>query len=129
MKPDSLEAELHRQPFRPLPPAWREEILAAAAPAAAPGWRDYLWPHPRAWAALAAAWVATAGFFVAGRLATGTTRISETEQALTLAWSAPNLLPASINPASPPPARRTQPTKAPGKPGQSWVLRPKPMAV
>jgi hypothetical protein len=129
MKPDSLEAELVRQPFQPLPPAWRDEILAAAAAAATPGWRDYLWPHPRAWAALAAGWVAIAGFLLAGRLATGGMRVSEAEQALTRAWSAPHFLQASFNPATLPPAPRPRPAKAPGKPGQSWVLRPLPMTV
>lgn len=64
---DDFESELRRQPFRPVPAAWRNEILAAARQAsegpAMPRFslaailRDWLWPHPVAWGGLAAAWV------------------------------------------------------------------------
>jgi hypothetical protein len=65
MKPDDFEQKLSRQPLRPVPPEWRAEILRAARPQAAapvrPRLCDYLalllWPSPRAWGALAAAWV------------------------------------------------------------------------
>jgi hypothetical protein len=64
MNPD-FEEYLRRQSIRPVPAEWREEILRAAMapqerrptkPAAAPWWREWLWPCPRAWAGLAAAW-------------------------------------------------------------------------
>jgi hypothetical protein len=53
-----FEEYLRSQSIRPIPSEWREEILRAAQPkpAAAPWWREWLWPCPRAWAGLAAAW-------------------------------------------------------------------------
>jgi hypothetical protein len=74
MKPDELEKKLSRQPLRTVPTEWRKEILAIACTAqlSRPASRiphhglfstlaarlsSVLWPHPRAWAALAAAWV------------------------------------------------------------------------
>jgi hypothetical protein len=47
-----------RQSIRPVPAQWRGEILRAAGaqPAASPWWQEWLWPSPRAWAGLAAAW-------------------------------------------------------------------------
>lgn len=73
MKPDDLENQLRRQPFRPVPDDWRDEILGAARAAATSGshsrienqrskiratwFRAIFWPNPAAWAGLAAAWV------------------------------------------------------------------------
>jgi len=73
MKSDDFEQKLQRQPLRPLPAGWRNEILAAAAAATthhpSPVTRHsffstlnaqlstLLWPHPRAWAGLAAVWI------------------------------------------------------------------------
>jgi hypothetical protein len=80
MKPDEFEQKLERQTLRPVPAEWRDEILAAAGAnrrktpeadraftSAATGrsWRStlnhqlsaLLWPHPKAWAGLAAVWV------------------------------------------------------------------------
>jgi len=71
---DPFEASLKRQPRRSIPPAWRGEILASARQAATfhPSrlmalWSQlspvnlklsaFLWPHPKAWAGLAAAWL------------------------------------------------------------------------
>ena len=71
---DQFEKHLSRQPLKPVSPAWRAEILSAAEHAADSahasrnahhGWLATLtaelsaafWPHPRAWAALGAAWV------------------------------------------------------------------------
>lgn len=72
MNPDPFEQHLSRQPWRSIPPEWREEILARAAanarpiragrsPAGSNGrrLRTWLWPHPVAWAGLAVCWVAT----------------------------------------------------------------------
>jgi hypothetical protein len=74
MKPDDFEQRLQRQEPRPIPPAWREDILSTARTAArsrpsssAPRasflstlrhqLSTLLWPSPRAWAGLAAAWL------------------------------------------------------------------------
>jgi hypothetical protein len=65
-----FEESLRRQSIRPIPGEWREEILRAARdgrdaarrrPVGAARlpcfwWREWLWPCPRAWAGLAAAW-------------------------------------------------------------------------
>lgn len=66
---DEFENKLRNQPRREIPPEWRQEILGPLrksqdAPAA--WWRQLLWPHPAAWASLAAAWVAIVGLSVAG---------------------------------------------------------------
>ena len=60
-----LEQQLARQPFRPAPEEWREQILRATARAAAPPvleiesawWRKLLWPSPNAWMGVAAVWM------------------------------------------------------------------------
>ena len=69
-----FEKQLRRQPVKEIPSVWRAEILSAAQAAQpAPhvsrvtphGWLStlnsqlstLLWPHPRAWAGLAAVWV------------------------------------------------------------------------
>ena len=71
---DDFEQHLRRQPLRPVPGEWRGEILAAAraaqpsfqsSPVARSSWLSTLntrlstifWPHPKAWAGLAAVWV------------------------------------------------------------------------
>jgi len=79
MKPDEFEQKLARQAMKPIPGEWRAEILAAAAAEVArrpisresafaarnPSWfatfnqqlSALLWPHPKAWAGLAALWI------------------------------------------------------------------------
>ncbi|MGD1084582.1 MAG: hypothetical protein ABSA47_07515 [Verrucomicrobiota bacterium] len=56
-----FENQLQRQPLREIPRQWRAEILSAASgPGPSPfvlRLSSWLWPHPRAWAGLAAAWV------------------------------------------------------------------------
>lgn len=65
---DDFEQQLRRQPLNPPPANWRAEILrqarmaaAADSPATQPGLiaqlREWLWPHPGAWATLAAIWL------------------------------------------------------------------------
>jgi hypothetical protein len=68
---DPFEQRLRRQPLRAVPPAWREEILAAAEAnrRAVPDdglallaalrlrLRELFWPAPQAWAGLAAIWL------------------------------------------------------------------------
>ena len=70
---DQFEQRLLRQPVKPIPSAWREEILSGAhAASPRPSTLDprpdvlsairhqlsvLLWPHPKAWAGLAAVWL------------------------------------------------------------------------
>jgi hypothetical protein len=71
---DDFEQKLQRQSLRQVPAGWRDEILTAAESAAAtrhsppvtrPSWLSalnhqlstLLWPHPQAWAGLAAVWL------------------------------------------------------------------------
>jgi hypothetical protein len=83
MNPDDFEKRLQRQPLRQVPAEWREEILSAARQASlshhasrvthhAPPSRSLLstinsqlstllWPHPAAWAGLAAVWLVILG--------------------------------------------------------------------
>jgi hypothetical protein len=75
MNQNDFENKLQRQEFRELPPEWRAEILSAAAACSSDQSKDslrsvpkrdwltaLLWPHPKAWVALAAVWVAIAIF-------------------------------------------------------------------
>ncbi len=73
MKPADFEQKISRHPLRQIPGEWREEILRAAESAATrrpppvtrPSWLStlnsqlstILWPHPKAWAGLAAVWI------------------------------------------------------------------------
>jgi hypothetical protein len=81
MKPDDFEKHLQRQPLRQMPSEWRDGVLSAARQATRPQivpraacdglWAvlsslnsqlsTLLWPHPAAWAGLAAAWVVILG--------------------------------------------------------------------
>lgn len=61
---NDFESLLRKQSLAPLPPEWRNEILgqfpsppAAAPPAPGPSWREWLWPSPWAWGAMAAVWL------------------------------------------------------------------------
>jgi len=57
---NDFERKLSQQPFRQPPPEWREAILHVPENVIVPdrrAWRDWLWPSPKAWAALAAVWV------------------------------------------------------------------------
>ncbi|MGA2852973.1 MAG: hypothetical protein ABSE90_02410 [Verrucomicrobiota bacterium] len=74
MKPDDFESRLSRQPLRQIPAGWRGEILSAAREGQTIRHSSFvirrswlstlnsqlstiLWPHPRAWAGLAAVWI------------------------------------------------------------------------
>jgi hypothetical protein len=87
--PDEFERSLSRQPLKSIPGEWRASILAAAssvqrkattshatAPGSAATVRAYLvsllWPHPKAWAALATAWVVILALHLATRETSGT---------------------------------------------------------
>jgi hypothetical protein len=63
---NEFEKQLSEQPRRAPPAPWRTEILREARITAArqlecattvPGWRSWLWPAPKMWAALAACWI------------------------------------------------------------------------
>src|SRR5687767_11756382 len=57
---DEFENKLRSQPRQEIPREWRREILGPlrlARTAPSVWWRQLLWPHPAAWAGLAAAWV------------------------------------------------------------------------
>jgi hypothetical protein len=60
---DNFEQKLQRQPPKGIPAEWRGEILAAATSRHASRvirhsfLSTLLWPHPRAWAGLAAVWI------------------------------------------------------------------------
>ena len=55
---DEFEEKLRCQPRREIPPEWRKQILGPLREVTVPWWRQWLWPHPAAWAALAALWIA-----------------------------------------------------------------------
>jgi hypothetical protein len=83
MNVDDFEQRVKQQPLRQLPGEWRQEILSAARQASLPHHASrithhvpaspsllstihhqlsaLLWPHPIAWAGLAAAWVVILG--------------------------------------------------------------------
>jgi hypothetical protein len=66
---EQFENRLSRRPLREIPHEWRGSILAAALPTPRPAPRasflstfnqqlsTVFWPHPKAWAGLAAIWV------------------------------------------------------------------------
>ncbi|MBM3861681.1 MAG: hypothetical protein FJ395_18820, partial [Verrucomicrobia bacterium] len=65
---DRFEEKLQSQQFRQVPSSWRREIVgrlcesamsqdAASQKRPTTAWRDWLWPSPVAWGAVAAAWV------------------------------------------------------------------------
>ena len=65
---NDFEQKLARQNFREPPAALRAAILRTTAAAPAPWtWRDWLWPAPPAWAALAALWLVFAAVQFADR--------------------------------------------------------------
>jgi hypothetical protein len=74
MKPDDFETRLACRPLKEIPGEWRAEILAAArdaqaschpSPVTRHNWlgtfnrqlATIFWPHPKAWAGLAAVWI------------------------------------------------------------------------
>ena len=76
---NEFEQRLRQVPLKPVPADWRAEILAAAQPAAPtaarevprqavqPWWQSLFWPHPKAWAGLAAVWLIILGLQLAQR--------------------------------------------------------------
>ena len=69
---NDFESELKKQPVRPVPEHWRGQILQQASANTLkrelqPWWAALLWPSPKAWGALAAAWILMVAFGVATR--------------------------------------------------------------
>jgi hypothetical protein len=70
---NEFENELKKQPLRRVPGHWRAQILGevgsrARAPSqVTPWWTALLWPSPKAWGALAAAWALMIGFNILTR--------------------------------------------------------------
>lgn len=67
---DEFEQKLSRQARREIPAEWRKDILGFRRTTdvpASPWWRQWLWPHPAAWTALAALWVVIFALAFAGK--------------------------------------------------------------
>ena len=142
MTPDPFERHLSRQPLRPVPAEWRDEVLARAgdlqSPSVAPAmaadgdWksparasqlstfnsqlREWLWPCPQAWAALATVWV----LLLALNLATRDRSAAKPASAKALpvmpyAWREQQKLLAELFPPEPaaPPRPRVPPAPVP----------------
>ena len=121
MNPDPFEHRLSRQPLRPVPAAWRDEILSPSPisqlPSPAPWWRECLWPCPQAWAALAAVWVLLLAVNFADDSKPTRSTQSATKSApadLRYVWREQQKLLAELFPPEPiaPPQPRTQPPPA-----------------
>ena len=63
---NDFESELKKQPIRRMPEHWRGQILKDGERTLKrelqPWWSALLWPSPKAWGALAAAWVVMMAF-------------------------------------------------------------------
>jgi hypothetical protein len=74
---NEFERKLSQQPFQAPPPDLREAIFGGAeVPAnviepARWTWRDWFWPSPQAWGALAALWIVFAVLSIGDRPAAG----------------------------------------------------------
>ena len=76
---DEFENKLRSQPRREIPPQWRREILGSVnveRTAPVPWWRRLLWPHPVAWASIAAAWTAIFALNLAGAPETASSQVA-----------------------------------------------------
>jgi hypothetical protein len=140
MKPDDFEKHLQRQPLRQAPSEWRDGVLFAARQAARPqpvacAARDglravlsilnsqfsaLLWPHPVAWAGLAAVWVVILGLsfttrdaavHVARRTSSPSPQVYmafQEQQRLLNELVGPREIPASERPKATPPRPRSE---------------------
>lgn len=123
MNPDPFEQRLARQPLRPVPTAWRDEILSPS-PAPSPishlstfnsQLREWLWPCPQAWAALAAVWVLLLALNFSTRDHSAPNTASENAlSVMPYAWREQQKLLAELFPPEPaaPPRPRVQPQPA-----------------
>jgi hypothetical protein len=140
MKPEDFEKHLQRQPLRQVPAEWRQGVLSAARQAARPEpvprdahdglWAvlstiysrlsTLLWPHPAAWAGLAAVWVVILGLSFTSRdaardVARGTSSLSpqvfmafQEQQRLLSELIGPREMPAVERPKAAPPRPRSE---------------------
>ncbi len=125
MKTDDFEQHLSRQPLRPVPTEWRSQILCAATgeaaarrePSRPPTFilrlRHWLWPHPAAWAGLAACWVAILALHLAS--APSAAEIAQARVGARLAAACnhllgnPEFMAVLAEPPPPPPPPRRSP--------------------
>ena len=136
MTPVPFEQHLSRQPLRPVPAEWRAEVLSRAGdlqspsaatattadggckpPARASQLREWLWPCPQAWAALAAVWVLLLAVNFADDSKPARSTQSATKSApadMHYVWREQQKLLAELFPPEPvaPPQPRTQPPPA-----------------
>ena len=137
MSPDDFEKRLQRQPLRQIPPEWRQEILSAARHASSPHHASrishhvpaspsllstihhqlstLLWPQPRAWAGLAAAWLIILGINLTTRDAsTAVTRHASpvSPQVFMAFHEQERLLAELLGPRETPVAERPKPSPA-----------------
>lgn len=65
---NEFERLLKSQPLRELPPEWRRDMLPSSVATeetrTVSSWRDWFWPSPLAWGAMAAVWL----IFLGGEL-------------------------------------------------------------
>lgn len=142
MTPDPFEQRLSRQPLRPVPAEWRDEVLARAGDLQSPSLastavadggckppartshlstfnsqiREWLWPCPQAWAALAAVWVLLLAVNFADRdRSAPSTASAKALPVMPYAYREQQKLLAELFPPEPisPPRPRVQPAPAP----------------
>jgi hypothetical protein len=129
MKPDDFESQLQRQTLKPLPAAWRAEILQTAQQAGerpsvpAAGWSVWLWPCPQAWAGLAAVWLAILALNLAAGWNPFHRAAGEPADRAGLNWLAlqeqQRRLAQLLDPPAPSPI--AAPPKPAARPAQSWI--------
>lgn len=99
---NDFESELKKQPTRPVPEHWRAQILAGTRISKReqqPWWAALLWPSPKAWSALAAAWVVMIGFSAVTRESSSREEAPEATQ-IRMAMEEKRRLQAEIEEAS-----------------------------
>jgi hypothetical protein len=118
MKPDDFEKRLQSQSLCKIPSEWRDEILQTAksatySPFAIRHWSlstlhhrlsTILWPHPKAWAGLAAVWlVITIAYLAAGDTTTQVAKKSPppTPESLVILQQQQRLLAELVGPPAP----------------------------
>jgi len=125
MKTDDFEQHLSRQPLRPVPAEWQSQILRAAAEETAArrgssppasfvlGLQAWLWPHPVAWAGLAACWIAILALHLASAPSAAEIAQARADARLAAAYSHllgnPEFMAVLAEPPPPPPPPHRSP--------------------